>query len=233
MKFFGYLLCLFFCVLVVACSKNADNITSNDNDIDSLHQSITYKTIATTPSPADSAEGLLKDSLSVSRDVLKKDPDFFSNIPNVSANTVVGYGFSFGYDDPYKSLPYFAFTGSAFPDVPREFLLNKQYESSSVPGSLYQRPLFLGSHTGNDGMTYFVNNIYPADVTATISKTYTNITFTKKIKIAIPGTVADTALYGSGHIFGYCIDYYNENDTLEYKHRWDFTVDFANLKIDP
>lgn len=216
------------CLFLFACKKTND-ITSDLSDPDSLNQSVFYKTVATIPSPNDSAKGLLRDSVSASRIITKADPNFRSNILNVSSNLETNFpGFSLGYFDPNKSLPYFSFTAFAFPDVPREFALNKIYEHTSIRGSTYQKPLFLGSHNGFDAMTYFVNNVYPADAGYPTSRTYTSITFTKKIKILVR---TDTILFGSGHIAGYCIDYYHLTDTTKYVHRWDFTVDFTDLNI--
>ena len=224
--------CIILNLCIIACKKD-HSVPSENTSIDSLHQSVIYKTVAIVPSPADTANGTLNDSLSVYRNVGKNDPDFFTNIPNVSSNIVTGYGFSFGYDDPNKSLPYFTFTAYAFPGVPHEFLLNYTYEHNSSPSDgVYQRPMFLGTHTGYGGMTYFVNNSYPPDADFISSKTYSKVIFTKKLKIPNPLLATDTLLFGSGHISGYCIDYYKSTDTAKYKHRWDFTVDFSDLKID-
>lgn len=71
------------------------------------------------------------------------------------------------------------------------------------------------------------------DASFPTSKTYVNLIFTKKYKITLPFNNGDTILFGSGHITGYCIDYYDNVDTTRYVHRWDFTVDFTGLKIDP
>src|SRR4051794_32511967 len=164
---------------LIACKKNSIDMSSNSTNTDTLHQSIVYKTVATVPSPADTAEGLLRDSLSVFRTIDKNDPDFFSNISNVSSNVVAGYGFSLGYHDHGKSFPYFTFTADAFPGVPRDFLLNHNYDRNTSPSDgVYERPMFLGSHTGYEGMTYFVNNVYPPDAGFPSSKTYTNVIFT-------------------------------------------------------
>jgi hypothetical protein len=234
MRFFILGFSVITCLCLVSCKKDSGDTPSENINTDTLYQSIFYKTIATVPSPADTAEGLLSDSLRVSRSVTKSNPDFFTNIPNVSSNEVAGYGFSIGYDDPSKSLPYFAFTAYAFPGVPRDFSLNQAYEHYTSPSDAlaYQRPMFLGTHTGTEGMTYFVDNIYPPDAEFPSSKTYSRVIFTKKLKIPIPPNYYDTAYYGSGHISGYCIDYYKPSDTAKYRHRWDFTVDFTDLKID-
>ncbi len=91
--------------------------------------------------------------MTVNKKSFRTDADFFSNIPHVSAYMTPEYlGFSFGYDDDNNSLPYFAFTKDAFPNVPREFELNKTYEHITIPGSQNDAPIFLGTHTGNDGM---------------------------------------------------------------------------------
>lgn len=193
-----------------------------------MHQSVIYKTVATIPSPADSVRGL-RDSISVFGNKGKNDFDFFWNIHNVVAYGYKSGGFSFAYADPDKEFPYFTFTVYAFPNVPYDFQLNKLYENITLPGAL--NPTFLGTHTGNDGMTYFVNNVYPSDAEPPSSKTYTSVIFTKKIKIPLPPNFIDTAIFGSGHILGYRIDYYNHTDTTKYRNRWDFTVDFTDLRM--
>ena len=227
-----FLLIIYFVWSIVACKRNYDNNPIGSNT-DSLNQSIIYKTIATIPSPADTANGLLKDSIGVFRRKYKNDLDFLTNIPNVFSNIGKNFnGFSFGYDDPNNSLAYFDFSAYAFPDVPRQFLLNSAYEHTSVRGSPYQKPLFLGSYNGFDGMTYFLSNVYPPDAGAPSSTTYTSVTFNKLIKIPLPYSI-DSAYFGSGHIAGYCIDYYGLTDTTKYVQRWDFTVDFTDLRIDP
>jgi len=234
MRFVLYLNCVYMICFLAACKKNSTELPPDGKNIDSLNQSVIYKTVATVPSPADSAKGLFRDSVSIFRSIRKTDPDFLTNIPNVNANIWSRHtGFSFGYDDDSKSLPYFSFTSDAFPDVPREFQLNKIYEHTSIPGSINQHPLFLGSHNGFDGMTYFINNVFPPDADyPPLSKTYTKVTFTRKMKIPYPQNPWDSALLASGHIAGYCITYYNKTDTAKYVHRWDFTVDFTDLKID-
>lgn len=226
-------------LLFVGCKKNTvDSQTTLDPQtktvsVDSIYQSIAYKTVATIPSPADSANNLLKDSISASRVIRKNEPEFLSNIPFVYSNIFPSFkGFSIGYDDPNKSVPYFGFTAYAFPDVPREFVINQAYEHKSLRGSIYQRPLFLGSHDGFNGMTYFVNNAYPPDAGDPSSQTFTSVTFTKKMKVYMPSIARDTLLFASGKINGYCIDYFHPTDTTKYVHRWDFSVDFTNVRID-
>ena len=230
---FTFYVVIVFCVY--SCKKNSGDLPVDGANVTSLNQSVFYKIVATVPSPADLAKGILRDSLSVSRNINKSDPEFLTNIPNVNANILsFSAEFSFGYDDPDKPFPYFSFSAYTFPGVPREFLLNKIYENATIPGSDYQRPLYLGNSNGLDGMTFFVDNIFPPDAQfPSLTKTYANIVFTKKYKIPIPFNMKDTVLFGSGHIVGYCIDYYNSSDTLKYKQRWDFWVDFTDLKIDP
>jgi hypothetical protein len=225
------LLLLMYCL---GCKKSTvEQLSPQTLELDILQQSITYRTIAVIPSPADSANNLLQDSISVSRIIRKNEPDFLTNIPNVNSNLSSNInGFSFGYDDPNNSLPYFTFTTYAFPNVPREFELNHAYEHKSIRGTVYQRPLFLGSHDGFNGMTYFVNNVYPPDAGDPTSQTFTKVTFTEKTKVYMPSIARDTFLFASGKILGYCIDYFNPNDTTKYVHRWDFSVDFNNLRID-
>ncbi len=231
MKLLSCTILAVFISSLYACKKNSDNPTSDISNPDYLDQSVVYKTIATIPSPADSADGLLKDSITVSRRKNKNDADFLTNISYVNSNISKGFnGFSFGYDDPNNSLPYFLFTANAFPDVPREFQLSKNYEHTSIRAT--PKPLFLGSHDGFNAMTYFVNNVYPPDAGDPSSRTYTSVSFSKKLKILRNPDSIDTVLFGSGHISGYCIDYYHLTDTTKYVHRWDFTVDFTNLLID-
>lgn len=219
-------------ICFIRCKKNNEK-TPNGSNTDSLQQSIIYKTIATIPSPADSANGLLRDSMSVFRRKYKNEPDFISNIPNVSSNISKNFpGFSFGYDDPNKSLAYFEFAAPAFPDVPRQFLLNTAYKHTSIRGTPNERPMFLGCSDGFNGMSYFVNNVYPPDAGMSSSTTYSSVTFNKLIKIPMPYSV-DSAYFGSGHITGYCIDYFGLTDTTKYVQRWDFIVDFTDLLIDP
>jgi hypothetical protein len=221
-------------ICFISCKKNNED-TPNGSNTDSLQQSIIYKTIATIPSPADSANGLLRDSMSVFRMKYKKEPDFISNIPNVFSNINKNFpGFSFGYDGPNNSITYFEFSAPAFPDVPRQFLLNTAYNHKSIRGTPYERPMYLGSSNGIDGMSYFVNNVYPPDAGMSSSTTYSSVTFNKLIKIPMPYSV-DSAYFGSGRISGYCIDYFGltETDTTKYVQRWDFTVDFTDLLIDP
>ena len=228
MKFMEITGCLIWLICITSCKKNPwDDLKGSTPDF--LNQTVVYKTTATIPSPADSARGLFKDSVIVSRKLNKDDPDFISNIPNVAAAIRENYGFSFGYAFPDNSLIYFLFTAYAFPSVPPDFLLNKAYEHTSTPGTL--RPLYLGSHNGFDGMNYFVNNVYPPDAGAPISKTFTSITFTKLTKIPLPPAGDNTAFFVSGHISGYCIDYYHKTRLNKYVHRWDFTVDFTDLLI--
>ncbi len=228
-----YQIVILFIVCFASCKKNTEDVQNRTVDIDNINQSIVYKTVATIPSPADSANNVLRDSISISRSLTKNDPNFLTNILNVNSNLIPNYnGFSFGYDDPNKSLPYFSFTAYAFPNVPREFVTNLGYESKSIRGSTYQRPLFLGTHDGFTGMTYFINNIYPPDAGFPTSQTFTKVTFTDKMKVYIPSISRDTFLFASGKIIGYCIDYFHLTDTTKYVHRWDFSVDFTNLRID-
>ena len=110
----------------MACKKNSNDNASGLSDPDTFNQSVFYKTVATIPSPNDSAKGLLRGSISISRIITKGDPNFGSNIWGVSSNLQTNFpGFSFGYQDQNKSVPYFSFTAYAFPDVPRNFVLNK------------------------------------------------------------------------------------------------------------
>lgn len=230
MKFSYFLYCLILTSCLIACKKSKDDAPSVVS-VDQLHQSVIYRTVATVPSPADYAKGLLKDSISISRNIKKGDPNFFENIPFVLSSIIRGNtGFTMSYHNTNNSLSYFGFTAYAFPNVPREFVLNQPYEHTTIPGSAHQKPIFLGSHTGLDGMTYFVNNQFPADAQyPAMSKVFTSITFTKKFKMLI--TNLDTAYYASGKIKGYCEDRYSQTDTNKYVHRWDFTVDFTDLRI--
>ncbi len=218
-----------FISCITACSKNKiTEVLPPTNNIDVLNQSIIYKTFATIPSPADSARGVFKDSIKVSRTVSINSEEFFKNIQFVTATRSFA-GFSLVYNDPSKSLPYFFFTAQCFPDVPGYFQLKKAYTYISPAGNL--KPLFLGASNGLDGMNYFVNNVYPPDADfPLLSKTYTSVTFTNRIKIPLP-SIRDSAIYASGHISGYVIDYYSKTDTSKYLHRWDFTVDFTDLRL--
>lgn len=218
----------------MACKKNSNDTPTISNNIDSFSQSVIYRVNATVASPADSAKGVFKDSISAIRIARKDDHDFLTNLPNISANISSNSpGFSFGYNDQNRFLHYFSFTANAFHSVPREFELNKLYEHTTIPGSINQRPLFLGNNNGIDGMTYFVNNVFPADAEyPPLSKTYMSIKFTKRTEIPFPQMPSERALLASGIIVGYCIDYYNKTDSAKYVHRWDFTVDFTNLRID-
>lgn len=211
-----------------ACKKNNYDPPAY---INTLNQSVSYKTIATIPSPSDSANGTLRDSLFVSRTINRGEIDFLTNITGVSSNLANNYpGFSFGYENPNLDIPHFIFAVGAFPDVSQQFEVNRLYEHHSVRGTQYDRPFFLGSSNGYTGMTYFVNNEYPPDAGARSSRTYTSIKFSKKFEIP---RASDILLFASGSISGYCIDYYYPSDTTRYVQRWDFTVDFTDLKIDP
>jgi hypothetical protein len=222
MRFALSIIFLAWCTCFASCKKSPEYVNSIP---DFLDQSVVYKTIATIPSPADSAKGLLKDSVGIFRKTLKGTPEFLTNFPGVAAYIYPNYGFSFGYDDSNNSLPYFAFTADAFPGIPLQFQLNKVYEHTFERGE--SKPVFLGCHNGFDGMTYFVDNIYPPDAGGFSSKTYISVTFTERREIT---SSAGPLLFGSGRISGYCIDYAHPDPT-KYMHRWDFTVDFKNLLI--
>lgn len=227
-----YISCVILTYCLLSCKKGSDDVPSEATTIDELNQSVVYKTVATVPSPADSAKGSFKNSVSVFRKIKKDDPNFLTNIPHVSSSIIGTYGLNFSYNDPNKSLAYFMFTADAFPNVRRQFELNKTYEHTTIAENLMQKPLFLGSENGFNGMNYFVDNVLPPDADyPPISRTYSTVTFTKKIKIPLR-PFGDTALFASGHIAGYCIEYYKKTDTAKYRHRWDFTVDFTDLKID-
>jgi len=217
---------------IVSCKKNNDN-NPNVSNVDSLNQSVVYKTIATIPSPADSARGSFRDSLSVFRIKYKNETDFISNIPNLHAYIDKNFnGFGLGFGDTNNSLAYFGFSTSNFPDVPRQYLLNYAYKHVSTRGAPDAIPMYLGSSNGVDGMHYFVNNVYPPDAGSFSSATYSSVTFNKLIKIPISNRL-DSAYFSSGHITGYRIDYYGLPDTTKYVQRWDFTVDFTDLLIEP
>jgi hypothetical protein len=222
-------LALSFCsIFLISCKKDpVDN--SGLSNPESLDHSVSYKIIATIPSPADIDKGLFRDSLNVILRTKKGDSKFLSNIDNVSSNIDENsFGFSFGYHDPNKSYPYFLLTSYAFPAVPREFQLNHTYEHTTTRGTL--KPMFLGTPDGVSGMTYFINNVYPPDAGSPTSKTFTSVRFTKKLKV---GGDREIILLGSGHISGYCINYWHLTDTTKYVQRWDFTVDFTDLRINP
>lgn len=213
------LLLAFFCFN--ACKKSND---SNPSDTFATERpgglSVVYKTQAIIASPTDSLHLLFRDSM-----VTNGYTGFVhANISNI-AN-----GFSFGYADPSKSLPFFGFAVPAFPNVPRHFTLNKAYENVLEPGNLYQYAAFLGTPDGFTGMTYFVNNVYPPDAGSPSSKTYTSVIFTKRIKVPVNNNT-DTLIFASGHIEGYKINYFHLTDTSKYVQRWNFTVDFTNLGI--
>ncbi len=228
--FASLVLCISTSLCIISCKKNSDDPSSDSKNVTSLNQSVFYKFVATEPSPADSAEGIFSDSLKVSRLVNKNDKDFLSNIPTLNANIINNFpGFSFGYNGD-KTFPYFEFTAFAFPEVTRQFLLNKTYQYTTIPGSFNQKPLFLGYSSGNGGMTYFVDNVLAPDGQyPPLTKTFTSVTFTKKIEIPLPPNALDTLIFCSGHISGYSIDYYNYPDTLKYKHRLDFVVEFYRV----
>jgi hypothetical protein len=235
MKPFCLFLFLVFSYSLITCKKAAETPAALDIiNPDFLDQSVKYQTIATKPSPADSAYGRLQCNTSVSRRTKKSDPDFGLNITGVGAFIINNYnGFSFGYSGVGNTYPYFTFGSMAFPDVPRNFQLNKKYESVTVASRTQPRPIFLGSCDGRNGMTYFVNNVYPPDAGLPANKTYTSIIFTKRTRIFMPERYSDTLLFGSGYITGYCINYYHNTDTTKYVNRWDFKVDFTDLRIDP
>lgn len=225
---FSYIASLFI-FSVIGCKKETkDTVVLSPRT--SFEQSIFYKVIMTIPSPADSARGYFVDSIKVKKPVLRSDPDFFTNIANLSANIIPSFpGFSFGYDDNNNSFPYFAFTSYAFPNVPREFALNTPYEHITIPGSANDYPIFLGAHTGNSGMNYFVNNVYPPDAGFPTSKTYTKIIFTDRSKIVV--STVDTVLLASGKISGYAEKYWGTVNPSKYLQRWDFMVEFTDLQI--
>ena len=214
-------------VCLLACKKNSTNIPETINE---LSQSLVYKTVATVPSPADSAKGRFNDSLAVSRKTSLNKPEDFNNINYVSSATTVS-GFSLSYIDPNKSLPYFIVTNGALASVPREFELNKLYEQYVQTNGF--SPVLLGASNGFDAMNYFVGNNLPPDADyPPMSKTYTKVVFNKKFKLPILPFRTDTALFASGQLVGYRIDYWKKSDTLKYRHRWDFTIDFTDLRIE-
>jgi hypothetical protein len=208
----------------IGCKKTTP-VTPSDVDSINLHQSIVYRTVATIPSPADSSKGRFKDSVIVNFSRTIHSPDYLKNFPNVNATIIDGYGFGFNYLDG-SIYHYFAFSAYAFPKVPRDFEINKIYEATTSPGQL--NPVFLGSHTGREGMTYFVDNIYPADAGNPSSKVYTKIVFSKR---KVYQTVNGPLLTCDGLITGYCIQNYGTTDIFKYVHRWDFSVSFTGLHI--
>ncbi|MET0637764.1 MAG: hypothetical protein ABWZ25_17170 [Chitinophagaceae bacterium] len=223
--------CFFLVTLILvfaSCKKNPESSSGNLSSRTTFEPTIAYRVFMTKASPADSARGFLKDSIIVSRSFSKRDPEYYSNVQHASANIHRGYpGFSMGYDDDDKSFPYFSFTSQAFPGVPREFELNKPYsypETGNVGGGF-----FLGTHTGADGMNYFINNEFPPDAGSPRSETHTSIIFLSKDKIL---NRFDTILLASGRITGYSVLSWGKTDPDKYLQRWDFSVDFKDLKID-
>ena len=213
----------------IACKKYTNFGRGDVTTPEFLDQSVSYRTFATKASPADSARGKFKDSIMISRRVNKGDLNFLSNMPNVRANIIGSKGFSFGFEDRTKPSPYFLFTANAFPNVPIDIELNKKYENITPRVDL--SPIYLGSGDGTHGMNYFVDNVYPPDAGSITSKTYTSIVFNKYLKVPLIPYYYDTAYIVSGHINGYSIKYYHETDTTKYVQRWDFTIEFSDLRF--
>src|SRR5262249_43125114 len=117
MKNSSKVICIVCLACLVACKKSNDGTPTLYHEPPfTLNQSIVYKMVATVASPADSAAGRLRDSVSAYRNVEKTDPTYYSNIPNVYANIMTNFtGFGLIYQDPNKPFPYFDFNNYAFP----------------------------------------------------------------------------------------------------------------------
>lgn len=210
--------------LFASCSKKQEKKLQYVEAKGSLH----YKVVATIPSPADSARGIFADSMFLDSTATVYSHVPFFNFPTVGATIFEApYGFSIASINGNLPSPHFMFPGSAFPNVPRYFEVNKAYESYTAPGSPV--PFFLGRSDGSDGWNHFVNNEPPPDSDPVRSETYTRIIFTKM-------TLYDTDYYDStivadGVISGYSIDRYSIADPNRYVHRLDFTINFKNLPI--
>jgi hypothetical protein len=178
MKNLSILSILLFLITFISCKKGDDNNNIDDYS-GNLPQAVFYRFIATKPSLADSALGRFRDSVVINFTRKIDSPDYLINYDfnRLNANLNDRFpGFSFGYQINSSQFPCFTFTKNAFPDVPYNFELNKAYELSVVNSQTSS--IFLGTHNGDGGMNYFVNNVYPPDGTSPKFDFYVKVTFT-------------------------------------------------------
>lgn len=213
-------------VILFACGKK--NLDKQLQYVEAKSR-LTYKIVATVPSPADSARGIFSDSIILdSTGMAYSYVPFLGNFPGVYASiNVEPYGFKLGYDNDNLPFPHFSFS-SGFPTVPRYFEVNKAYESHTYPED--QVPIFLGRNSGMDGWNHFVNNEYPQDAEVLGSETYTKILFTKKTEYNTG--YYDSTIVADGIITGYQVNRFSRTQPDKYVHRLDFTITFEGLAIE-
>lgn len=217
-----------------SCKKNSNGPASpNYNDSTQFNQTVIIKIIATKPSPSDSVNTPLADSVIINQVVAKGQDAMGVNLYIGAANqpnnyTYPGFGFSYYYDGVYPlGRPLLLIDQNSIPPVTPGFLLNTTYSNTSITNYLLS-PLYLSMQgvTCCSGL-YFTGAI-PTDATDTASSdtAYCQVVFTNKFTSVLNN---DTIRYASGVISGYESWRYGKFSATEYVKRWDFSVHFQNL----
>ena len=220
--------------LLNSCKKNSNGPASPDyDDSTQISQSVTIRITATKPSPSDSVNTPLADSVFFNQEVAigKRGTGISLAIGAVNQPdnyTYPGFEFSCYYDGEYPlGHPLIIIDQNAVPSVTPAFQTGTTYSNTSLTQYLLS-PVFEtmeGVNSGGVGK-YFTGSV-PTDAsdTALSDTTYCQVVFSNKFTARMG---ADTFRYASGVITGYQSLSYGKFSATKYVQRWDFSIDFTN-----
>jgi hypothetical protein len=215
---------VFPCLILCSCKKNGGPQLPNYNDSTEIAEAITFKIIATEPSPWDSANSPLADSFTINQVVPMGE--YISGISFGLVNPP-NSGITLAYST--NNQPFFILSLAAMPTVSSNFLLNQTYSYTSAQ-NFPAAPIFLSMGGDDTGPGRYFKDTVPPDGSSqpVTTTTYSQVIFTNKDSSNQLGNNS-LIYFADGVISGYEILSYGMSDPNKYIQRWDFEISFKNL----